>query len=436
MQSRTLLLAALSLGAPCVVLPEVARADRRTGLAGNVLIEDPDDLFPFPQATLQHRNMIRLDYGGSSTSGNGVLTLGNELQAVAISAHRGDLLSPDVVGFDQELAWLGGVGNPFTNVKNAEFLGPDDLDLARSTEQVLPATVLDLSYARALGRDSIGVRFGFGRGVQALRDKDSGIVTKGAQTFFAAQLGYSSLPLDKLRYDASASLLFAFGKAVVEDSDVQKGWDLRIGALARGYYPINRLVDLGVLAHLSFDEEHARADVADERSNDFEFGMLAGVGPVIRLDRAKIAAYGGLRMAVGKNEPDSTDGADEQQRLRFAAPMLNMAAEVQLLDWLYARTGAEYSWQVTRAASEAQAERVSDGAFRWSAGLGLRKASFSFDGVVKNGFVTGGPNFIGGNADGFLAMASLTYKFGDVFGSSATPLAAAPSPPGESVQAP
>jgi hypothetical protein len=60
-------------------------------------------------------------------------------------------------------------------------------------------------------------------------------------------------------------------------------------------------------------------------------------------------------------------------------------------------------------------ERVGDGNFHWSAGLGLQKGTFYFDGVVTNGFVTGGPNFIGGTSPGFLAMASLTYKFGDVF---------------------
>ncbi|HEX5658772.1 MAG TPA: hypothetical protein VFX59_16345, partial [Polyangiales bacterium] len=68
-----------------------------------------------------------------------------------------------------------------------------------------------------------------------------------------------------------------------------------------------------------------------------------------------------------------------------------------------------------RRTSAAETERVGDGAFRWSAGLGFQKGTFYFDGVVTNGFVTGGPNFIGGTSPGFLAMASLTYKFGDVF---------------------
>jgi hypothetical protein len=422
MRRRKLLVGLIGLTAYSGLLVQTAHADRRTGLGGNILIEDPDDLFPFPQYTLQHRNMIRLDYGGSQQSGNGVLTMGDDEQAVGLALHRGDLLTPDVVGFNQELAWLGGVGNPFastTGIRGAGFVGPAD-DPDDDDELVLPATVVDLSYARALGaRDVFGARFGFGRGVRAYNEDDTG-VTKGAQTFFAAQVGYSSLPIDGLRFDTSGNVVLAFGKSTVADEDVSSGYDLRIGALGRAYYPLNQFVDIGFLGNVSIDNEHVKFDEDSSKINDFQFGLMAGVGPSIKLDRAKIAAYGGLRMELGKLEPNSDEADDELGRIRFAAPMFNMAAEVQVLDWLYVRTGAEYTWQVVRNSDETQKLRVSDGGFRWSAGLGLQRGSFYFDGVVQNAFVTGGPNFIGGNADGFLAMASLTYKFGDVFGSSAT----------------
>ena len=49
----------------------------------------------------------------------------------------------------------------------------------------------------------------------------------------------------------------------------------------------------------------------------------------------------------------------------------------------------------------------------------MQKNGFYFDGVVQNAFVTNGPNFIGGNNLGFLAMASMTYKFGEVFNGGA-----------------
>jgi len=242
------------------------------------------------------------------------------------------------------------------------------------------------------------------------------------------------LPADGLRYDTSANLVFAFGKVAVEDVDINSGWNLRLGALGRAYYPINQIVDVGFLGNVSIENEHSQDEAADDDSNAFDFGLMGGVGPVVRLDRAKIAAYAGLRLGLGR----SSAGADQEElnRLQFAAPMVNMAAEVQVLDWLYVRTGAEYNWQLDRQATDFEKQRVADGAFRWAAGLGVQTGTFYFDGVVQNGFVTGGPNFIGGNANGFLAMASLTYKFGDVFGSAARPVeaparpaAAAPPPP-------
>jgi hypothetical protein len=393
-----------------------AQADRRSGLAGNLLIEDPDDLFAFPQLTLQHRNMFRLDYGGNAQSGNGVLTLGNEQEALAIALHRGDLLTPDVVGYNTELAWLGGVegvGGPFGNSSFGTFPGPAAVD--RDAQNVLPATVLDVSYARSLSGNPFGVRLGFGRGVQAVRDGE-GNVAKGAQTFFAAQVGYSHRPASGLRWDASANGVFAFGNANDANGDDQfSGWDLRVAGLARAYYPLNPLVDVGFLGNVSLGGERSEATQEGDQSKDIDFGLRGGVGPSIHLDRAKIAAYGGLRLGLGKNDPTAQLDQDVN-RLRLAAPYFNMAAEVQVLDWLYVRTGAEYTWEVRRDGGPVDKERVSDGAFRWSAGLGFRKGEFYFDGVVTNGFVTGGPNFIGGTSPGFLAMASLTYKFGDVFG--------------------
>lgn len=392
-----------------------ALADRRSGLAGNLLIEDPDDLFAFPQLTLQHRNMFRLDYGGNAQTGNGVITLGNEREALAVALHRGDLLTPDVVGYNTELSWLGGVegtGGALGQTTYGAFPGPAAVD--RDAQNVLPSTVLDLSYARGLNGNPFGVRLGFGRGVQAVRNQ-AGDVQKGAQTFFAAQVGYSHRPADALRWDASANAVFAFGNANdASGADEYKGWDLRVAGLARAYYPINQVVDVGLLGNLSLNGEHSEAQQLGDSSKDIDFGLRAGVGPVIHLDRAKVAAYGGLRLGLGKNEPNSLNDQD-RNRVDLAAPYFNMAAEVQVLDWLYVRTGAEYTWEVRRIGATDK-ERVGDGAFRWSAGFGLQKGTFYFDGVVTNGFVTGGPNFIGGTSPGFLAMASLTYKFGDVFG--------------------
>ena len=51
-------------------MSSTAHADRRTGLAGNLLIEDKDDVYIFPNLTSTYRNMVSLDYGAPDSQGN------------------------------------------------------------------------------------------------------------------------------------------------------------------------------------------------------------------------------------------------------------------------------------------------------------------------------------------------------------------------------
>lgn len=440
MRKQKVLLGLASLAASTTLLVDTAHADRRTSLGGNLLIEDADDIFPFPQRAVQHRNMIRLDYG-TGNAGNGVLTLGTERAAYGIALHRGDLLSPDVVRFDSELQWLSGVGDPFAAVAGADgaFTVAPGAAVVNGGA-TLPATVFDLFYARAMGDNAFGLRLGMGRGIQAI--KVDGETERAAQTFIAAQAGYSILPQQGFKLDLSGNVVIGFGNTTALDAggdqeDISSGLAIRAGLLGRGYYPLNDLVDLGFIAHASFDNQRIHLDGPDTATNYFNFGVMGGIGPSIHTDTARIAAYAGVRAGVSKDDPDTDTDDDHVNGQSFAVPTVNMAAEVQLLDWLYVRTGAEYNWNLNRVATKEPdaSERASNGQFSWRAGLGVAKGGFAFDGVVQNNFLTSGPQFIGGNANGFLAMASLTYKFGDVFSGSSTPAqevqepAPAPEPP-------
>ncbi len=440
LQNRKLLVGLLCLTASTTWMVETAHADRRTGLGGNLLIKDPDDVFPFPQYAVKHRNMIRLDYGGNSGSGNGVLTLGNENQAFGLALHRGDLLNPDIVGYNTELAYLAGVQDPFVGTASGAFTGPAIPPLGVAAGPVAPATVFDLMWGKAMGDNALGVRVGFGRGVQAVNQ--DGETAKGQQTFVVGQVGYSLTPPEGLKLDLSGNVSVGFANSTGlnannNETDLASGFRIRAGLLARGYIPLNNIVDIGFLGHASFTNEHLNNKAAspDLKSNDFNVGLMGGIGPVINLERAKVAAYGGFQGLIGKSDPNSDAEDDAEKRLRFLVPMVNMAAEVQVLDWLFVRTGTQYSWNIDRwrdTADPFTKARASTGAFAWTAGIGMAKNNFAFDGVVTNGFVTGGPNFIGGNANGFLAMASMTYKFGDVFssaeGAASEPVEAEPVP--------
>ncbi len=415
MRSRKVLLGLACLAANTLLLSSTAHADRRTGLGGNLLIEDKDDLFPFPQYTVKYRNMISADYGAAGNSGNGVLTLGNEDVGYGLSLHRGDILTPDVVGFNSELAWLNGVQNPFT-------LG--NFNGNASGTPVAPATFIDFIYGRTLSAESMfGARIGFGRGADVV--SNDGDVTGSGTTFITLQGGYSMLPPEGLRLDLSGNVSLGLGSRRIAGDSEDSNFLLRLGVLARGYYPINDVVDIGFLGQLAARNEMATLAEQTGAGTDagrFDMNLMAGVGPSINLERAKVAAYAGLMVGFGRDEPNGDVDDNETMRIAFAVPTTRMSAEVQLLDWLYVRTGLDYLWNLSSSAvgDPTVANRTASGAFQWNAGLGLAKDNFSFDGVVTNGFVTGGPNFIGGTAPGFLAMASLTYRFGDVFSGEGT----------------
>jgi hypothetical protein len=70
-----------------------------------------------------------------------------------------------------------------------------------------------------------------------------------------------------------------------------------------------------------------------------------------------------------------------------------------------------------------------NGAFSWNAGLGVWIDQFRFDGSLQQGFVTGGPNFIGGTSGGFLAIATLSYSFDKARKEANTVHEPAPPPP-------
>src|SRR5262249_55804500 len=99
-QRRSFMSISSSIGRGLVALgvlaavSSTAHADRRTGMAGNLLVEDKDDVFLFPHLTSTYRNLISLDYGGTETSGNALLTLGNADMAYGVALHRGDVLNP------------------------------------------------------------------------------------------------------------------------------------------------------------------------------------------------------------------------------------------------------------------------------------------------------------------------------------------------------
>jgi hypothetical protein len=135
------------------------------------------------------------------------------------------------------------------------------------------------------------------------------------------------------------------------------------------------------------------------------------VGPAFRFGRAQVAGYGVLNFDYQSNDPNSEVDDNEVGVMTVVIPGVHLAAEVPITDWFEVRTGAQYNFQILDTSGPMDMGGGSQsGNFGWNAGCGVVLDQFRFDGALQSGFVTGGPNFIGGTT-GFLAIASLTYNF-------------------------
>lgn len=400
-------------------LTQSAHAARRSGLAGSLLIEDKDDMFFFPQLLPRYRNLIGVDYGATSGAGNAVLTLGDEDFAWGVALHRGNVMTPHLIN---ELAALN---------------GPSSLFGAPFTAAGTPATIVDFLLGSSLGGDSAwGLRASIGRGADfAGNDADTG----ESEMFLMAEVGYGwgTRGLDT-RIDLSGSLLLDFGSVQNTGTDVASGTNVGFSALMRGYAPIDATMDLGFLGNIGINSNSITADSApmEPSASTLAFTLGGGIGPAFRFGPATVAAYGVLRALIEATDPNSEADDDAMGEHTIIIPGVHMALEVPLSDWLYVRSGAEYAFRISGSGDEGGGPTNADdtvtasntGVFGWNAGLGVVIDNFRFDGSLQHGFVTGGPEFIGGTSPGFLAIASLTYVFDGLRSGEAVAPEAAPEP--------
>ncbi len=384
-----------------------AHADRRTGYAGNLLIEDKDDVYLFPHLTSTYRNLISLDYGGGETSGNALLTLGNADMAYGVALHRGDVLNP--YGIDR--------------ARNTEILALENPPALFAPEVAqAPATMID--FMLSLG--NIGFRASIGRSLTSTVD-GMGDATGSENTFIAGQFGWGNGGVrgESSKFDVSGGLSLDFGSAYADGEDTASGMNVGLNGLLRGYLPQDEQLDLGILARLDVNSLSVttEGDPAVDRSV-FGLGLSGGVGPAFRFGAAQVAAYATLRFSYASGDPNSEVDDNETGTLGILIPGINVATEIPLNDWFVVRTGAQYDWNLYDTSGPGPDDEGSGsqgGTFGWNAGLGVIIDQFRFDGSLQHGFLLSGPNFIGGNTAGFFGIASLTYSFDAARSGNVTP---------------
>ncbi|MFU8804657.1 MAG: hypothetical protein ACNA8W_12660, partial [Bradymonadaceae bacterium] len=282
-----------------------------------------------------------------------------------------------------------------------------------------PHTIADLFAAMELGPGLLGVRLALGTGGQgfdpASRDIDP---SSSNQTYVKTAVGFSLT--GDFRLDTGLNFILDTGRIVAGGSDQFAATQVRFGIDVRGYTPLAQDVDLGFLADIHLDNTSATNFGAtaqdDVDSTAMNFGAVLGAGPVYNIGGVTtVAGYLVLGMLTGSADPDLDGDDDEESYFLGIVPGLQLAADIHLTDWLYFRSGMQYFFG---ALSEREAtpdgddiSTLSFSNFGWRAGLGLNIGNFSLDGAFAHGFLTSGPDFVGGQAPGLFTMTSMSYRF-------------------------
>ena len=398
-----------------------ALADRRTGLGGNRLFEDRDDIFAYPQRILDYRNLIMFDYGATQGSGNGVMLLGSEAMAFGVAVHRGDILTPDVIGLDSNLAWLT---NPAHPLLGTQAIPADATDSGAPGVTMVggagagPLTLFDILFGMKAGPGAFGVRLGLGTDGNSAKPPGAGENAVG-NFFLMGNLGYSIK--GNFRLDTSLNFLYDTSSAVVAGDTTETSDIIRIGLSARGFAALDPKIDLGFLGDITFQnqghEQNLNVPDGEVTNSGMGFGLLVGVGPAYKVnENTTIAGYAVL--GIGYRSGDTVEQVDQQGQYSgtsFVFPGFRMAFETALTSWLYVRSGLQYTYNFlsnTEEQATGDQENASRAAnFGWNAGLGIKIADFFFDGAFQHSFLTNGPDFIGGAGGGMFTMVSAGIKF-------------------------
>lgn len=389
------------------VMPE-AEGARRASLAESRLVLDLNDVYLYPQTVAQHNNLARFDYGLVDSSGSGLALFGDDEMALGVGIFRGDLLG-----------WRYFFPHDATHPNLGNIINP-----LAETGIVGPSTIADLFGGMEVGEGLLGARLSLGQGVDTvidLEDEKSG----DRQTFFGTTIGYSLVHV--FRLDTSVTFQLSSGNQFVEDDEIiVDANSLLVGLSGRAYAPMTEDVELGLLADVvysttNWDEQDPFDEDETTQQSISTVLATAGAGPVYELDGSTVAAYGILGHVRTTIDPDVDEDDNRLHSSVTVLPGVHLAADVQLRDWLYFRSGLQYSFDVLRETQEFDIDDTDrddtvasarDDQFGWRAGMGVEYEDFTVDGAFQAGFITNGPAFLGGDGvGGMFTMVSASYRF-------------------------
>ncbi|MCA9518872.1 MAG: hypothetical protein KC635_28245 [Myxococcales bacterium] len=357
------------------------------------------DVYAFPQLLGVYRNLLRIEMGSDANTGDGTLIFGTDAMAFGVVAHRGDNTDP-----------FGALALPAQAYAGALLGGARSYPILSGIGSLpAPANIVDLMLALNMGdAAALGFRLGIANAGSSTTP-DGGDSTGVSQTSINFGAGYSMLG-EGLKMDLGLNLNIGLGSDSTAGVDNETtGSDIHVGVNARFYLPMQEQVDLAILGGIDLNFGGISTPGGD--SSVFGLNIGAGVGPVYKLEHARLAAYAFLAFATRSTDPNTDADGDDSSTTSLTIPGVHMAMEVDLNEWLQFRAGLEYAWMIngqSDANNNSQSENT--GSFGWSGGFGLIFDQFRVDISVNNAWFTSGPDFLGGDGE-LAANIAGTYHF-------------------------
>ncbi|MBV72193.1 MAG: hypothetical protein CMH52_12770 [Myxococcales bacterium] len=341
-----------------------AQSARRDGLNGNVLIEDYNDAFTFPQRAGHALNINRVRFNHE----------GQDRSSATIGVKNGDG------------GWAIGI--------NA-LSQPQDPTQERAT-----ATMLEAAYSG--GAWGIGLSLGKGEFTQ---DGDGNTALN-----IGLVAGYTLKNVGEMA--------LALGIAQAENGAGDAFNTMNVGVNLRGYKSLQPKVELGYTAAIQFQSDKTEPDGGDEVENTL-MNVELGAGPVYKVGKGIVALHGTVGFTQIKN------GDDEASLITI--PGMNLAFETPLNDWVEFRAGAGYKFVMTTFSPDAGPEIKINHADAdvnqalagvWAPtptgamGLSGLWGNLRIDAAVERDFLTNGPHLLTGTPTAqWASKISATYDW-------------------------
>ena len=330
-----------------------AQAARRSSLAGNQFINDPDDMFAFPQLSHKYKNRVIFDLGQGGEEGSGSITFGDNL-VWQFNTGRGEYQNTTSWAFggtDRDPVGFANPSHEWWDIGFATHFG-------------------DTPFGFKINWQSDSNEFTQDGDTEPTSDNSTSMVgfqvgTTLGSVELAAELGFGSFKDKTLTTnptdanDQSAFIFTLLGRGGFEGGGIN--WRY-IGAFSSG----------------SMDPK------ADQVASTTATAFRGSIGPVWGTPGEwEVASY--LSFDYVKTEEANFNGPDLKDSESITTfPAFNMAMEYYLNSWLVARGGVK-----SRSGSQSDEYESATGnhekddyrfyEFNWTLGIGVNKGNWGID---------------------------------------------------------